>query len=65
MCVLLVRTDYSDEAAWLAALETTTAVYDVGDFERGGTCLQPVEAPELANLTPPDLVLLPPPGPAG
>jgi hypothetical protein len=59
MCVLLVRTDYSDEAAWLAALDAATAVYDVGDFERSGTCLQPVEASELASLTPPDLVLLP------
>lgn len=59
MCVLLVRTEYSDDAAWRTALNAATAVYDVGDFERAGACLQPVEAPELAGLTPRDLVLLP------
>ncbi|QHT57447.1 hypothetical protein GXP71_16135 [Cellulomonas sp. H30R-01] len=59
MYVLLVRTDYSDESAWLVALKAATAAYDVGDFERGGACLQPVQRPELAGLTPDDLVLLP------
>ncbi|WP_024286494.1 hypothetical protein [Cellulomonas sp. KRMCY2] len=59
MCVLLVRTDYSGNSAWRAAVNAATAVYDIGDFERIGACLQLVEAPELAGLTPPDLVLLP------
>lgn len=56
---LLVRTDYSDDGAWRAALDAATAVYETGDFERGGAWLQPVEAPELAGLTPADLVALP------
>ncbi len=59
MYVLLVRTDYSDDSAWRAAVDAATAVYDVGDFERLGASLQLVEAPELDGLTPPELVLLP------
>jgi hypothetical protein len=45
--LLLVRTDYSDDAAWKAALSAATALYDADDFERMGACLQPVESPEL------------------
>jgi len=59
MYILLVRTDYSDDSAWQAAVNAATAVYDVGDFERLGASMQLVEAPELEGLTPPDLVLLP------
>lgn len=59
MYTLLVRTDYSDDSAWQAAVNAATAVYDVGDFERLGASIQLVEAPELDGLTPPDLVLLP------
>lgn len=59
LSVLLVRTDYSDDGAWRAAVESATAVYEADDFERSGACLELVEAPELAGLTPPDLVLLP------
>lgn len=59
MYILLVRTDYSDDSAWQAAVNAATAVYDVGDFERLGASMQLVEAPELDGLTPPDLVLLP------
>lgn len=57
--LLLVRPDYSDDAAWQAALSAATAVYDADDFERVGACLQPVESPELEHLTPQDLTRLP------
>jgi hypothetical protein len=33
---LLVRTDYSDDQAWRAALSAAMAVYITDDFERGG-----------------------------
>ncbi|GAA4286653.1 DUF6924 domain-containing protein [Georgenia daeguensis] len=59
LCLLLVRTDYSDQQAWRAALAAATAVYEVGDFPRMGACLEPVESPDLAGLTPHDLVHLP------
>lgn len=57
--MLLVRTDYTDDDAWRAALAAATAVYETDDFDRGGALLQPLEAPELAGLTPADLVALP------
>jgi hypothetical protein len=57
--LLLVRTDYSDDAAWQAALTAATAVYDADNFERMGACLRPVESPELEHLTPEDLMRLP------
>jgi hypothetical protein len=56
--LLLVRTDYSDDRAWRAALSAATAVYQEDDFERMGALLQPVESPALANLTPEDLAAL-------
>lgn len=59
MSILLVRTDYSDDDAWQAAVKAATAAYDSGDFERLGASMQLVEAPGLEGLTPPDLVLLP------
>jgi hypothetical protein len=57
--LLLVRTDYSDEAAWRAALVVATAVYEADDDWRMGAHLQPVESPELEHLTPQDLTRLP------
>jgi hypothetical protein len=57
--LLFVRTDYSDDAAWRAALNAATAAYDADDFDRMGAHLQAVESPTLANLTPHDLVRLP------
>ena len=56
--LLLVRTDYSNDQAWQDAVSAARAVYDLGDFERVGASIQPVESPELANLTPKDLVML-------
>jgi hypothetical protein len=56
--LLLVRTDYSDDLAWRAALSAATAVYEMDDFERMGALLRPVESPALANLTPEELVAL-------
>ena len=56
--LLLVRTDYSDDAAWQAALSAATAVHDADDFGRMGARLQPVESPELEHLTPQDLTRL-------
>jgi hypothetical protein len=57
--LLLVRTDYSDDAAWQRAVAAVTAVYPGDAFERLGANLQPVESPELADLTPEQLVRLP------
>jgi hypothetical protein len=57
--LLLVRTDYSDDAAWRVALSAATAVYDADDYRRMGARLQPVESPELEHLTPQDLTRLP------
>jgi len=59
LCLLLVRTDYSDDRAWHAALSAATAIYDRDDFERIGAPLQPVESPALSNLSPEELVALP------
>jgi hypothetical protein len=56
--LLLVRTDYSDDRAWHAALSAATAVYDVDDFGRMGALLRPVESPDLSNLTPEELAAL-------
>ena len=56
--LLLVRTDYSDDEAWHAALSAATAVYAMDDFERMGALLQPVESSDLSNLTPEELVAL-------
>lgn len=56
--LLLVRTDYSDDRAWRAALSAATALYDMDDFERTGALLRPVESPALSNLTPEELVAL-------
>jgi hypothetical protein len=50
--LLFVRTDYSDNLAWQAALSAATAVYDMDDFERMGALLRPVESPAFSNLTP-------------
>jgi hypothetical protein len=57
--LLLVRTDYSDDEAWQAALSAATAVYESDDFERMGALLRPVESVELSNLRPDELVPLP------
>jgi hypothetical protein len=57
--VLLVRTDYSDDAAWQAAVDAAATVYEADDFERMGARLQLVESPELAHLGPQDLARLP------
>lgn len=56
--LLLVRTDYSDDRAWRAALSAATAVYHMDDFERSGALLRPMESPALSNLTPEALVAL-------
>lgn len=56
--LLIVRTDYSDDLAWQAALSAATAIYDTDDFERMGTVLLPVESPALADITPDGLVAL-------
>jgi hypothetical protein len=56
--LLLVRTDYSVDWAWHAALSAATAVYDMDDFERMGALLRPVESPALSNLTPEGLAAL-------
>jgi hypothetical protein len=56
--LLLVRTDYSDDGAWHAALSAATAVYVTDDFERMGALLRPVESSDLLNLTPEELVAL-------
>ncbi len=56
--LLLVRTDYSDDRAWRAALSAATAAYDRDDFERRGARLRPVESPDLADLTPGELAAL-------
>jgi hypothetical protein len=57
--MLFIRTDYSDDAAWRAAQAAATAVYEADDFDRMGAFLQIIESPELADLTPQDLVRLP------
>jgi hypothetical protein len=57
--LLLVRTAYSDDGAWHAALSAATAVYVTDDYERMGALLQPVESPDLSNLTHQELVALP------
>jgi hypothetical protein len=57
--LLLVRTDYSDDAAWRVALSAATAVYDADDYGRMGARLKPVECPELEHLTPQDLTRVP------
>jgi hypothetical protein len=57
--LLLVRTDYSDDAAWQAAFSAAIAVFDANDFGRVGALLQPVESPELEHLTPQDLTCHP------
>jgi hypothetical protein len=44
LSLLLVRTNYSDDAAPQAALSAATAVYDVDDFERTGACLRTCRA---------------------
>lgn len=59
LTLLLVRTDYSDDEAWRAALAAATAIYPRDDFDRLGALLLPVESPELAGLTPQQLVALP------
>lgn len=56
--LLFVRTDYSDNLAWQAALSAATAVYDMDDFERMGALLRPVESLALSNLTPEELIAL-------
>jgi hypothetical protein len=56
---LLIRTDYSDDRAWHAALSAATAVYAMDDFERMGAPLQPVESSDLSNLSPEELMALP------
>ena len=57
--LLLVRTDYSDDRAWRAALSAATAVYNMDDFGCMGALLRPVESLDLSNLTPGELVALP------
>jgi hypothetical protein len=64
-CLLLVRTDYSDEQEWQVAPGTAIAIYEAEDFERAGACLEPVESSKLAGLTPEDLVRLPREGDLG
>ncbi len=52
MGMLLVRTDYSDDAAWTSAFTSATAVYEGDDFPHMGAGFQPCESPDLADLTP-------------
>lgn len=59
MYTLLLRTDYSDDLGWHAAVDAATAVHDVGDFDRVGASLQVVESPGLAGLAAADLARLP------
>ena len=56
--LVLVRTDYSDDRAWHAALSAATAVYVTDDFERMGALLRPVESSALSNLMPEELAAL-------
>lgn len=56
---LLLRTDYSDDAAWQTAVAAATAVYENLGYTGFGAALHPVESPELDGLTPADLVQLP------
>ncbi len=39
MYTLLLRTDYSDDLAWHAAVNAATAVHDADDFDRFGASL--------------------------
>jgi len=55
---LIVRTDYSDDEAWRAALSVATAVHKEDDCERMGALLQPVESLALADLGPEELLSL-------
>ncbi|WP_376778669.1 DUF6924 domain-containing protein [Phytoactinopolyspora halotolerans] len=59
LSLIFVRTDYGDDDAWQQALAAANAVYEDDVAERMGAQLQPVESPELANLTPHQLVALP------
>ncbi len=60
MAVLLVRTDYSDDAAWQFALTAATAAYEnANDFPRYGANFIPVESPELDGLGAAELIGLP------
>lgn len=56
--LLFVRTDYSDNLAWQAALSAATAVYDMDDFERMGRAAAAGGVPALSNLTPEELIAL-------
>lgn len=55
---LLLRTDYSDDAAWSTALEAATAVYPGSEWNVGAA-LTTLEGPELDGLTPEEIVALP------
>jgi len=57
--MLLVRTDYADDADWARALETATAVYPSDDFDRTGAAFVPVESPEPDGPTTERLRALP------
>jgi hypothetical protein len=56
--MLLVRTDYSDDAAWKSAFAAATAVFQSDDLDHMGAGFQPVESPELAGLAPTALLAL-------
>jgi hypothetical protein len=56
--LLFVRTDYSDDRAWRAALSAATAVNNTNEFESMGALLSPVESLALSSLTPMALAAL-------
>lgn len=57
--LLIVRTDYSDDAAWHSALEAAAHVYERPDFPRGGVLLTSAESAELSGLSPQQVTAVP------
>ena len=51
LALLLIRTDYSDDAAFRGALAAAAAVYERGDFPRTGVSVHAVESTELRDLS--------------
>jgi hypothetical protein len=58
LSMLLVRTDYTNDEAWTTVSAAATALYEEKGYPRMGASLHRVESPELADLTPDDLVRL-------
>lgn len=58
LMMLLLRTDYSDDAAWARVLAAANARYPEDDW-RAGNCLEPVQAAELDGIAPQAIVDLP------